>query len=167
MLIKRFGCRLAYALCMLGVSYPVLAQQSSAPGAQSRLGSLFSNAREDELLEPEQAFRLKVTAKGPTTLIAELIPAQGYYLYKDKIRFTTKDAAGVSIKTVRLPSGEIKNDRSFGKTETYNRPVQAEITLERAANAKSLTLVAAYQGCHEKLGVCYPPVDKAVKLTLP
>lgn len=143
------------------------AQQSTAPGAQKGLGSLFSSPKEDDLLEPDRAFTLSTTFKGRDTLVAVLTPAPGYYLYKERIRFALKDAPGVAIKSIKLPSGTVKNDPTFGKTETYSQPVQAEIALERAPKARNFTLLAAYQGCHEKLGVCYPPIDKALKLSLP
>jgi thiol:disulfide interchange protein DsbD len=155
-----------FAVLMLGQVTLAFAQQS-APIAQNRIGSLFSSAREDALLEPDQAFRLKVAVKGPNTVLAELIPANGYYLYKERIHFSLKDANGVTINTVKLPSGEIKTDQIFGKTEVYKKTIPAEITVGRSAKANKLTLVASYQGCHEKLGVCYPPIEKTVNLTLP
>lgn len=144
-----------------------LAEQSVVAGVKDRLSGLFSNQQEEALLEPDQAFKLKLAATGPTTVIAELIPAPGYYLYRDRIRFAIKKSPGVMIKAVNLPTGKVKNDPTFGRTETYEKPIQAEITLTRAPNAKNLTLVAAYQGCNEKTGVCYPPMDKEVNLTLP
>lgn len=143
------------------------AQQSTASGLQKGLSSLFSSEKEEELLEPDKAFTVKTSFKGPDTLIAVLTPANGYYLYRDKIRFALKNAPGVAIKSVKLPAGVVKNDPTFGRTETYKQPVQAEITLERAPKAKNFTLLAGYQGCHEKMGVCYPPMDKELKLSLP
>lgn len=157
------------ALAMLaGTHVPwVFAQQPTAPGAKKGLAGLFSSASEEELIEPDQAFQLKVAAKGPNTVVAELIPAKGYYLYKEKIRFSVKNASGISISAVKLPTGEIKNDQIFGRTEVYKKTVPVEIALNRARKANSITLVAAYQGCHEKLGVCYPPIEKTVTLALP
>lgn len=144
-----------------------LAEQSVAAGIKNRLSGLFSTQQEEALLEPDQAFKLKLAVSGPNTVIAELIPAPGYYLYRNRIRFAVKNSRGVMIKAVSLPTGKVKNDPTFGRTETYEKPIQAEITLDRAPNAKNLTLVAAYQGCNEKTGVCYPPMDKEVNLTLP
>jgi thiol:disulfide interchange protein DsbD len=143
------------------------AQQSTAPGIQKRLSDLFSSPKEEELLEPDLAFKMKVAASGPTTLVVDLIPANGYYLYRDRIRFALKNTRGVAIKSVKLPAGKVKNDPTFGRMETYEKPIQAEIALERAPNAKTLTLAASYQGCNEKTGVCYPPQDKEVNLSLP
>jgi len=158
---------LLLALLALGAPLAAHAQQSTNPNLQKGLGGLFASPKEEDLLEPDKAFTIKTSFKGPATLVAVLTPASGYYLYKDRIHFALKDAAGVAIKSVKLPSGEVKNDPTFGKTETYKQPVQAEIVLERAPKAKNFTLVAGYQGCHEKMGVCYPPIEKALKLSLP
>ncbi len=155
------------AVIALGGQASVYAQQSTSSKLQKGFSDLFSAPKEEDLLEPDKAFAIQTKFKGPTTLVAVLTPANGYYLYKNKIRFALKDAGGVVIKSVKLPTGELKNDPTFGKTETYQYPVQAEITLERAPKAKSFTLLAGYQGCHEKLGVCYAPIDKEIKLVLP
>ncbi|MGV3742794.1 MAG: protein-disulfide reductase DsbD N-terminal domain-containing protein [Burkholderiaceae bacterium] len=158
---------LAVGIASFGAQQYGFAQQSSAPGLQNRLSSLFSNTKEDELVEPDLAFRLKVAFKGPTTLVADLIPAKGYYLYKDRIKFAIRNSDSVLIKSVRLPPGKVTNDPTFGRTETYDSPIQAELILERTPKAKNFTLVASYQGCHKKTGVCYPPIDKALNLSLP
>lgn len=161
--------RIAFFLAALLVCGPLasaLAQQS-VPGEKKGLAGLFSSAAEDELIEPDLAFQMKVAVKGANLLVAELVPAKGYYLYKEKIRFSVKDGNGVTIGAVRLPAGEMKTDQIFGRTEVYRKPIPAEITLARPAKAGTMTLVASYQGCHEKLGVCYPPIDKEVRLTLP
>ena len=120
-----------------------------------------------EPLPPDQAFKLKVSVRGPNTLIAELTPAPKHYLYRSKVSFALKNASGVLIRQVQLPAGEVKNDPFFGQMEVYRKPIQAEITMDRTPKAKSFTLLARYQGCNETIGVCYPPIDKSFDLTLP
>jgi len=120
-----------------------------------------------EPLPPDQAFKLIVSVRGPNTLIAELAPAPEHYLYKNKVIFALKNASGVTIRQVQLPAGEIKNDPNFGQMEVYHKSIKAEIALDRTPKAKSLTLLARYQGCNERIGVCYPPIDKSFDLTLP
>jgi thiol:disulfide interchange protein len=144
-----------------------VSQQSSPEGLQGKLMSLFSAPEEDELLEPDLAFKLSVTAKGTDTLLADLVPARGYYLYKERIQFSVKNGNGVDLKEVKFPAGEMKTDQIFGRTEVYKKAVPVEIALDKAMKGKSITLVASYQGCHEKLGVCYPPIEKTVNLVLP
>ena len=117
----------------------------------------------EEPLPPDQAFRFNASLKGSDTVVAEIIPAKKHYLYKNKVRFALKNAS-VMIKEVKLPSGEMKNDPYFGLIEVYKSPVVAEIVLERAPKSKVFTLYASYQGCNEKLGICYPPIEKTVDM---
>lgn len=142
------------------------AAPASAQSSGKGLGGLFSSPSEDELIEPDLAFRLNVSVKDANTIRAELLPAKGYYLYRERIKFSLKDANGVAISAVKLPAGEMKDDQIFGRTQVYKKPVPAELNLTRSGKAGSVTLVASYQGCHEKLGVCYPPIEKTVNLTL-
>ncbi len=121
----------------------------------------------EEPLPPDQAFKLKVSLRAPNTVIAEFTPAKGHYLYKNKTFFALKNSSGVLIREVRLPPGEVKNDPFFGTMETYKKPIQVEIVLDRTPKAKRLTLLANYQGCNEKIGVCYPPQQKSLNLAFP
>lgn len=158
------------ALFTLGLQLCLLLPVAAQPGTDrvsDRVAGLFSAAKEDELIEPDLAFKLNVTVAGPAVLSAEVIPAKGYYLYRDKMRFVLKNSGGVAIDAVRMPAGVIKNDQLFGKTEVYRQPVPVQITLTRTPGKKNVTLVASYQGCHEKAGVCYPPIEKSVNLVLP
>lgn len=124
-------------------------------------------ANADDLLPPDQAFKLKILFKNPQTLIADFTPAPGYYLYKAKTQFALKNSTGVVIKEIRMPPGETKQDQFFGVQEIYTKPFQVEIALERAPNARGATLLAVYQGCNEKVGVCYPPIQKSLDFKLP
>lgn len=143
------------------------AHAQTPTGLQERLGALLGKPAQDQLLPPDQAFRIDVVPDGPAVLVAKLSPASGYYLYREKLRFRLQDADGVSIRDTALPRGEIKSDPTFGKTEVYHQPVSVKLALAREGKPGIITLVATYQGCHEKLGVCYPPIEKSVKLTLP
>lgn len=124
-------------------------------------------AAAEEPLPPDEAFKLKVFAEGSNSVVAEFTPAKGHYLYKNKTFFALKNVSGVLIKEVRLPPGEVKNDPFLGSTETYKKPFRSEIILDRKPTAKRLTLLASYQGCNEKIGVCYPPQQKSFDLVLP
>lgn len=121
----------------------------------------------DVPLPPDEAFKLRVSFQDKNTLVAEFVPAKDHYLYKDKMHFAVKNSSGVVIKKIRLPPGEVKNDRNFGTMEIYKKPMLAAITFDRAPKAKGFTLLATYQGCNEKLGLCYPPIEKSLNLTLP
>jgi thiol:disulfide interchange protein DsbD len=131
-----------------------------------QLGTSFAQ-NEQELLPPDQAFKLTVRVRDANTLVAEFEPTKNYYLYKDKIAFKPQ-SNGTLIEKILLPQGKMKNDLTFGQTEVYYKPFQAVISLKREASATNqLTLAATYQGCNEPIGVCYAPIDKIIKLTLP
>jgi thiol:disulfide interchange protein len=167
MRIKRMLSGSLLAILTLGAIHSAVAQQSSAPGIADKVKGLFSNTKEDELLEPDEAFKFKVVAKGTNLLAVDLIPANGYYLYKERMRFALKNASGVNISSVKFPSGEMKTDQILGRTEVFKKTVPIAISLGGAAKGKTVTLVTSYQGCQEKLGVCYPPIEKSVNLALP
>lgn len=161
--------KLSALVASIGISIlsPVFAQQSTAPGLADKVKGLFAQPKEDELIEPDLAFKLKVVAKSSNQLSAEIVPANGYYVYKERIKFAIKDGGNVRISGLKFPAGEMKNDQIYGRTEVFKKPVAVNIALENATKGKAITLQASYQGCHEKLGVCYPPIDKTVQLTLP
>lgn len=163
-------CLIRFFLLLLCVtSINAFAEEEKPSGLLSelkQLGSSFTQ-NEQELLPPDQAFKLTVKVRSANTLIAEFKPAKNYYLYKDKIAFKP-ESKGTLIEKISLPQGKMKNDPTFGKTEVYYKPFQAVISLKRKISASNqLTLAATYQGCNEPIGVCYAPIDKVIKLTLP
>src|SRR5206468_8873558 len=139
-----------------------------APGAFDSVRSwLRGSTSQPELLPPDQAFQLEVQARDAETLVARLIPAKDYYLYRDRISFSVQDAPGITIEEVRLPPGEPKADPTFGSVEVFHQPFDALITLKRSGGPLDrLTLRASYQGCNEPLGVCYPPIEKTISVAL-
>ncbi len=132
------------------------------------LGINLGQTNPQELLPPDEAFKISVEVRDGNTLIANLTPAKDYYLYRDKITFVPKQD-GTAIDKVLLPPGKMKEDLTFGQTEVYYKPIQAVISLSREdlSDQQPLTLTATYQGCNEPVGVCYAPIHKVVELTLP
>jgi len=152
-------------------STPISAQESGSFNLFSKLQGLGINlgqSNPQELLPPDEAFKISVEVRDGNTLIANLTPAKDYYLYRDKITFEPKQP-GMVIEKVTLPPGKMKEDQTFGQTEVYYSPIQAIISLKREdpASEQPLTLAASYQGCNEPVGVCYAPIHKAIDLTLP
>lgn len=141
-------------------------EASVSSGGLAALASLagMGSSGQGEFLEPDQAFKLEVSAKDAQTLLASFSPAPGYYLYRDKIKLTLKDASGSSIVKLDLPQGETKNDPNFGASVVYHHPFEVLVHLQ--GSDKQVSLLASYQGCSEK-GVCYPPIRKTFDLSLP
>jgi thiol:disulfide interchange protein DsbD len=120
---------------------------------------------DDELLPADQAFAFSASMDGER-IRAVWNVADGYYLYKSKIRFNT-DTPGVRLGEPVLPPGKVKDDEFFGKIETYRHQVVAEIPVTREPGAPSgFDLKAVSQGCAD-IGVCYPPQTQVAALTLP
>ncbi len=113
-------------------------------------------------LSPDAAFSVNVTVRDAHTLQVEFKVSEGYYLYRDRISFSSDSA---KIKQAQLPAGEIKDDANFGRIQVYHHPFRANIELEGDA-ARQVMLSATYQGCSDQ-GLCYPPVTKEFNLTLP
>ena len=161
--------RLFLLLLLCVTSINAFAEEEKPSGILSGLKQLGASFTQDEqeLLPPDQAFKLTIKVRSANTLIAEFEPAEDYYLYKDKIAFEPK-STGTLIEKISLPKGKMKDDPTFGQTEVYYKPFQAVISLKREIPASTqLALAATYQGCNEPIGVCYAPIDKLIKLTLP
>ena len=130
------------------------------------LADQLGGAKQPTFLQPDQAFGLDVAVKNANTLIANFKVTPEYYLYHDKITFSTADL-GVKISNVSFPKGEMKHDPNFGDMEVYHESFQVVITLERGNSAaQHIMLDASYQGCSEK-GLCYPPIKKQIDIALP
>lgn len=153
--------------CFCSIS--AFAQEGKSSGFLSGLQQLRTSfdQEEQELLPPDQAFKLKVKVQDENTLVAQFEPAKNYYLYKDKVAFKPK-STGTTIERISLPQGKMKSDVTFGQVEVFHEPFEARISLKRdAPSTDKLTLVATYQGCNEPIGVCYAPINKVIELTLP
>ena len=165
-----------------GVCYPPLTQTaklnlvSTATAPATKIGGALAALKDfgtslsgagDELLPPEQAFKVVLSPKDANTLLLTITPSANVYLYRDKIKVALLDAKGVSIANVKLPKGEEKSDPTFGPTQVYHHAVTAEIALKRATDAaQKIALRVDYQGCNEKVGVCYPPLNKRFDISL-
>lgn len=150
---------------------PVQAQEGESFSFLSELKKLgidLPQQNQQELLPPDEAFKISVSVKDGQTLIANFEPAKDYYMYRDKIKFEPKDT-DARIQQVALPVGKMKDDLTFGQTEVYYQPFQAVISLDRDTKNtdQPITLSATYQGCNEPVGVCYAPIKKVINLTLP
>ena len=126
---------------------------------------LLGFATEQDLLPPDEAFRFTAEAVNADTVRAEWTVADGYYLYRSKLRFTT-ETAGASLGEPTFPAGKKKQDEFFGEVETYRGKVRVDIPLKHTGELRQLTLVAHSQGCAD-VGVCYPPHRQTVTLKLP
>ena len=118
-----------------------------------------------KLLPAEEAFRFAARALDTRTLEATFTIADGYYLYRDKLRFSLEPPAP-SLAAASLPQGKLKDDEFFGRVETYRDRVVVRLPMAQAAAGGSVSLVAESQGCADA-GVCYPPSRQKLVVPVP
>ena len=130
-----------------------------------------SNFGEAQASEPKKflpagmAFQMVSRATAPNQYMLTWRIAQGYYLYKDRMKIVASDGATVSaIKW--LTSSQSKDDPNFGQVQVFHNQAIAEVTVNTSnIGAGKATLNVRYQGCADG-GLCYPPVDAQVALNV-
>lgn len=125
--------------------------------------SLFAfHSMAEDLLEPDQAFQLKEVKVEDNRFIIEWNIAEDYYLYKNKFSVASNN---LTLDAPTFSKSKTKEDVIFGKTEVYFN--KATLTQPFNGSASETELTIKYQGCADKLGVCYPPQTKKVSVSLP
>jgi thiol:disulfide interchange protein DsbD len=125
--------------------------------AQLKLGS-----SPDDLLEPEKAFRFSARVLDDAAIEVQFAIADGYYLYRDRFRFSVQGNPDVRLGAPELPPGLRHRDEFFGEVETYRKQVRIRIP---AQGAGRFDLNVVSQGCAD-IGVCYVPMDSQASLQL-
>ncbi len=144
---------------------------SASAGAADSPAALPFGTNQDQFLPVDQAFRFDAIASGPDRVQLTWQIAQGYYLYRSRLKFALDDKAAnpppVQIGAPQLPKGDEKQDEYFGKQEVYHLQLEATLPIARAAGgALELPLKVTYQGCADA-GLCYPPETKRILVSLP
>ena len=147
--LRRFSSYVARSACAVA-----LVASFAAPLAHATTA--------DDLLEPEEAFRFVVRSTGPSAVQIEYTIADGYYLYRDKFKFAVQ-TAGVTLASAQFPAGEVREDKFFGRSETYRRQLRIALPVQSAGQEFKLTVTS--QGCAD-IGVCYPPQDHEAVIRL-
>jgi thioredoxin:protein disulfide reductase len=118
----------------------------------------------DELLSPDLAFKISAKAVSADQLEITWDIADGYYLYRDKMKFISKTDV-ISSVTPNFPEGKTKYDENFGDMVVYHNKLTIPVSLS-PSGVSSIQLLVQYQGCADR-GVCYPPQKKTFDLALP
>ena len=115
----------------------------------------------DDFLDPDQAFQLSVRVLDAKRLELSYKVAPGYYLYRERFKFTSPDA---KLGEPQIPPGKKHYDTALEQNvETYHDGVVVILPVTSAS--KAFTLNATHQGCADK-GLCYPPQPRTVAVTL-
>ncbi|KUM54329.1 protein-disulfide reductase DsbD [Rheinheimera sp. EpRS3] len=128
---------------------PAAAQQNSV------LNSLLNT--NDSFLPVEQAFEFDFVQKQNELIVSWTI-ADGYYLYKDKIKL---GGIAVSFSHPSYPASMQIEDEFFGVSEVYFHQLTLRIPLTDIS--EDAVFKIQYMGCAEA-GLCYPPVTKELPL---
>ena len=114
----------------------------------------------DDFLDPEVAFKVAAKMVEPGVAEVQFTIADGYYLYRERLKFTSNDA---KLGTPDLPKGKVKFDETFQKNvETYRSSLIVRIPVQAATD---FTLTVGRQGCAD-LGLCYPPMETVLKIKI-
>jgi thiol:disulfide interchange protein DsbD len=134
-----------------------------AGGVDALLGA--SRTSGDDFLPPDRAFRFDALAEGTDRVRLNWEIADGYYLYRARIKVSTT-SPGAQLGTPQFPPGQVKNDEYFGRQEVYHHELAVTLPVARAAAGDlDLPLEVTYQGCADA-GLCYPPQTKTLSVHL-
>lgn len=157
----------------VGVCYPPITKEISlnlpdtaaAPREVRSLKDLAqiigADAAPQDVIDPEQAFKVSITGGGAGTLVARFAIADCCYLYRDKVAFEVA-GQGLKLGPYQLPPGEKKTDEFFGTTEVYHGNVDVRLPIIASGTVPAqFSVKVSYQGCSEKgVTICYPPTNK-------
>ena len=143
------------------------AAPSSGGGGIDALFAAHRDAQPNgDFLPPDDAFRFDAAAEGPDRVRLTWQIADGYYLYRSRIKVDTSSAQA-QLGQLELPAGIEKTDEYFGKQQIYHGELAGELPVARASDtALDVPLEVTYQGCAEA-GLCYQPIQKSIHVHLP
>lgn len=152
---------LLFGLILGSASIGINAQDSNALFSNNSLSSNPFAVQQDDFLPVDEAYQLSVR-QNDTSIIAEWIVADNYFLYGEQFRFAIN---GNTVNTSRTP-GEISFDTIFEKDVekyyVYTQSVidKSEIVIPSTESETSTFILSVtYQGCADA-GLCYPPEQK-------
>ena len=144
------------------------AHSVNAINFEDSLNTIFSSTPSsvDEVLHPDDAFKVAVSVISNDRLILNWKIKSGYYLYKDKFSISSNDSA-IIIGNYVFPIGKLKEDLAFGEVEVYYNDNRLLVPFtHEGTNIKELNIDIGYQGCKED-SICYPPIEKNLTVSIP
>ena len=148
------------------VEMPGAAAPAAAKAGGFNLKRLFGGGTlsEGDLLHVDQAFVLSATSDSPDRVTLHWDIADGYYLYRDKVKITVA-GGDAQLGKPSIPGGKIQHDDYFGDQVVFFDRMDVDLPVAAAAGSRDITLEVGYQGCAEA-GLCYPPTHKTVQVQL-
>jgi len=112
-------------------------------------------AEEDTFLKVDEAFALTAELNSDGALVARWEMPDGYYLYRHRFGFETKDDSRLNLGEPAIPDGKRKVDDFFGEVEVYYHDAEIVVPLQSQPGVNT-QIGVNYQGCADA-GLCYPP----------
>ncbi len=131
-------------------------------GATAEFESTDPLAADDEFLPVDQAFVLSHEVVDGDTLQVRWVMPDGYYLYRHRLGFETREDSRVLLGEARIPAGKHKFDEFEGDVEVYYHELAVTVPLMGDISGQEVGI--RYQGCADA-GLCYPPETRWVALT--
>lgn len=119
----------------------------------------------NDLLPPEQAFKISAKAIAADQIEVSWDIAEGYMLYRNNMRFESKTGP-IKLGEPVFPEGKTKHDEFLGDVIHYRKNLKVPIRLLAVNEASSIQLLVQYQGCADR-GVCYTPQKATLDIILP
>ena len=112
----------------------------------------------------EEVFQLSVKQLDPNTFTADWNIKKGFFLYKDRIKFTEPPGSNFHLGAIPFPEALQRKDAQ-GKTYIIYRDKLTLPVAVLGSQPGEALLDVHYQGCSDE-GFCYPPQTSQVKLTI-
>jgi thiol:disulfide interchange protein len=169
--LERIALKVKYQGCAdIGVCYPPQTKllevtMPAAAGVQNLLGGKTGGGilgAGDSALPEQLAFKTEALRDGEF-LVVRLTPAPGYYLYRDKITFSTQ-AAGIRLGKPQFPEAQPHQDESFGDVQVYFEEIEVRVPwTSTVIPPASVPISVHLQGCKIE-GICYPPMTHMLQV---
>jgi thiol:disulfide interchange protein DsbD len=118
-----------------------------------------------DVKRPEEVFRYTSSFEDNQLIVTWDIE-DGYYLYRDKMRYTT-ETDEVTLGEPVYPRGEIHADEFFGEQVVFRNEARVAIPiLNKPDGTSKIKLQIKSQGCAD-FGLCYPPQNWEAKIKVP
>jgi thiol:disulfide interchange protein len=158
----------------LGVCYPPqkrtisvdvpLSMNLTRPLLLTQANALF---KQDDALPEDKAFVVEAIVSDANQVLVRMTPAQGYYLYQDKTKFTVSKNTQLRAGEPQWPAAKQHKDEHFGEVNVYFDLAEVPLPIHRAnQDSQAFTLTIEYQGCKNE-GICYPVMRRIIDLQLP
>lgn len=159
----------AVAVLFAGLCLPTVQASDllgSGPRSSTLLGGPTITGEAGPPLPEAEAFRVDVVATGPQRLLLRFQIAEGYYVYRDKLRVRLLQPPEARVQVLSWPAAKIHNDPYFGEQAVYSGELTLPLAIGNNAGARRLGLQVDFMACQDG-GICYPPLRRRFEIELP